>query len=119
MRNEFTTFAVFSLVIVAGISFFISPKFWWFLLILLPIIFLGFYDMYQSKHAIMRNFPILGRGRYVMEDLRPKLYQYFIESETNGTPISRIFRSIVYQRAKNELSTSPFGTQIDLYAEGY
>ena len=75
--------------------------------------------MFQAKHAIMRNFPILGRGRYVIEYLRPKLYQYFIESETNGTPISRIFRSIVYQRAKHELSTTPFGTQIDLYAEGY
>lgn len=119
MRNEFTAFAIFSLVIVAGISYFITPSFWWSLVILLPIIFMGFYDMFQSKHAIMRNFPILGRGRYVMEDLRPKLYQYFIESETNGTPISRIFRSIVYQRAKHELSTTPFGTQMDLYAEGY
>jgi glutamate synthase domain-containing protein 2 len=119
MRNEFTAFAIFSLVIVAGISYFIAPSFWWFLVILLPIILMGFYDMFQSKHAIKRNFPILGRARYVMEDLRPKLYQYFIESETNGAPISRIFRSIVYQRAKHELSTTPFGTQMDLYAEGY
>jgi len=119
MRNEFTAFAIFSLVIVGGISYFISSSFWWLLVILLPLILMGFYDMFQSKHAIKRNFPILGRARYVMEDLRPKLYQYFIESETNGMPISRIFRSIVYQRAKHELSTTPFGTQMDLYAEGY
>ena len=67
----------------------------------------------------MRNFPILGRGRYVMEELRPKIYQYFIESETNGAPVSRIFRSIVYQRSKKELDTTPFGTQLDVYSEGY
>ena len=119
MRNEFTVFAIISLVITAAISHFLWASFWWALVILLPIVILGFYDMFQSKHAIMRNFPILGRLRYVMEDLRPKMYQYFIESETNGTPINRIFRSIVYQRAKHELATTPFGTQLDLYAEGY
>ena len=119
MRNEFTAFSIFSLLIVAGGTYFISSSFLWSLVILLPIIIIGFYDMFQSKHAIMRNFPILGRARYLMEDLRPKLYQYFIESETNGTPINRIFRSIVYQRAKHALSTTPFGTQMDLYAEGY
>jgi len=75
--------------------------------------------MFQTKHAIMRNFPILGRGRYVMEVLRPKIYQYFIESDTNGAPINRSFRSIVYARAKQELDTNPFGTQLDVYEEGY
>jgi len=54
-----------------------------------------------------------------MEELRPKIYQYFIESDTNGTPISRIKRVVVYQRAKQQLDTTPFGTQLDVYAEGY
>ena len=67
----------------------------------------------------MRNFPVLGRARYIMEGMGPKIYQYFIESDTNGTPISRIFRSLVYQRAKNVLDTAPFGTQLDVYGEGY
>jgi len=89
------------------------------LIIFLPLKILGFYDMFQTKHAIMRNFPILGRGRYVMEDLRPKIYQYFIESETDGMPISRIYRNVVYQRAKQQLDTTPFGTQLDVYGEGY
>ena len=75
--------------------------------------------MVQRKHAIMRNFPVLGRGRYLMEEWRPKLYQYFIESDTNGTPINRVNRSVVYQRAKRVLDTSPFGTQADVYSEGY
>ena len=119
MRNEFVAFAIISLLIVAGVTQFLWSPFIWTLIILIPILLLGFIDMFQSKHAIMRNFPILGRLRYVMEDLRPKMYQYFIESDTNGMPINRINRSIVYQRAKHELSTTPFGTQSDLYAEGY
>ena len=119
MRNEFVGFSIISLLIVGAVSYFLWPGFVWSLIILLPIILLGFYDMFQAKHAIMRNFPILGRGRYVMEDLRPKIYQYFIESETDGRPFNRMFRSIVYQRAKKELSTTPFGTQLDVYEEGY
>ena len=54
-----------------------------------------------------------------MEDLRPKIYQYFIESDTDGTPINRVDRSVVYQRAKRQLDTTPFGTQIDIYRPGY
>lgn len=119
MRNEFTVFAIVSLLIVAAMAYYVSPSFWWCLIVLMPILLLGFYDMFQAKHAIMRNFPILGRGRYLMEDLRPKLYQYFIESDISGRPFSRIFRSVVYQRAKKELDTSPFGTQLDVYEEGY
>jgi glutamate synthase domain-containing protein 2 len=119
MRNEFTIFSILSLLIIGLVGYFVWQPMYWALIVFLPIIILGFYDMVQSKHAIMRNFPILGRGRYVMEDLRPKIYQYFIESNTNGTPISRIYRDVVYQRAKKELSTSPFGTELDVYEEGY
>jgi glutamate synthase domain-containing protein 2 len=119
MRNEFVLFSILSIVVISGIAIWLWPPMWWAFVIFAPIILLGFYDMVQSRHAIMRNFPILGRGRYVMEDLRPKLYQYFIESDTNGRPVSRIFRSVVYQRAKKELDTTPFGTQLDVYEEGY
>ncbi len=119
MRNEFIVFTILSLAIVAAVSHYLWSPFWWSLILLLPLLIIGWYDMLQSKHAIMRNFPILGRGRYIMEELRPKMYQYFIESDTSGRPISRIHRSIVYQRAKQELDTTPFGTQLDLYEEGY
>lgn len=119
MRNEFLGFSLVSILIVAAIGYLLWPPIWWIMVILGPIILLGLYDMTQDKHAIMRNYPIFGRGRYVMEDLRPKMYQYFIESDTNGAPISRIFRSVVYQRAKKVLDTTPFGTKLDVYAEGY
>ncbi len=119
MRNEFTAFSIITLLLVGIVGYFWWPPIWWSMVFFGPIILLGFYDMFQSKHAIMRNFPILGRGRYIMEDLRPKMYQYFIESETSGRPINRIFRTIVYQRAKQQLDTSPFGTVLDVNAEGY
>ncbi len=119
MRNEFTVFALVSMLGTAALGYFVNPG-WYFLYILfLPLVSIGIYDMIQPKHAIMRNYPILGRGRYIMEEWRPKLYQYFIESDTNGMPINRIERSVVYQRAKHVLDTSPFGTQLDVYAEGY
>src|SRR3546814_5220333 len=54
-----------------------------------------------------------------MEDMRPKFYQYFVESDLNGRPFNRVERSIIYQRAKKELDTSAFGTQLDVYADGY
>nr|MBX2874793.1 FMN-binding glutamate synthase family protein [Saprospiraceae bacterium] len=119
MRNEFLAFSIISLALVFVVGYYAWPPIFWLYGILVPLIALGLYDMFQRKHAIMRNFPILGRGRYVMEDLRPKLYQYFIESDTNGRPLSRIFRAVVYQRAKLELDTAPFGTQLDVYEEGY
>ena len=119
MRNDFTIFAILSLLIVAGIGYFVWQPFWWVMIVLGPILLLGIYDMFQAKHAIMRNFPILGRGRYIMEELRPKIYQYFIESELNGRPLNRMLRSIAYQRAKKELATTPFGTQLDVYEPGY
>lgn len=80
---------------------------------------MGYQDMYQKKHTLRRIYPLIGRLRYLMEELRPKMYQYFIESDTDGKPISRIDRNTVYQRSKKELETIPFGTQLDVYAEGY
>ena len=119
MRNEFIAFCIVSLFLVGWVAYFWWPPILWSLIILLPLINLGLYDMFQTKHAIMRNFPLFGRGRYVMEYLRPKIYQYFIESDTDGTPINRISRSVAYQRAKKELDTAPFGTQLNVYGEGY
>ena len=119
MRSKFVISAVLVLALVAAVYFLWWPPIIWSLLVLGPLILMGFYDMAQTKHAIMRNFPIFGRGRYLMEDLRPKIYQYFIESETDGAPLNRISRSVVYQRAKQVLDTAPFGTQLNVYGEGY
>jgi len=93
--------------------------FWPFFLIIAPLILLGLYDLFISKSTIVRNFPIVGRLRFVMEELRPKIRQYFVESDTDGTPINRVDRELVYHRSKGKLDTIPFGTQELVYEEGY
>ncbi|WP_143307585.1 FMN-binding glutamate synthase family protein [Chitinophaga vietnamensis] len=104
------------LIIVLGMFF---PWVWWLLILVLPVIVMGILDLRQTKHAIIRNYPVVGRMRYWMEALRPKIYQYFVESDIDGRPVNRVDRSTIYQRAKRELDTQPFGTQFDVYAEGY
>jgi glutamate synthase domain-containing protein 2 len=84
-----------------------------------PLIYMGIMDIVQTRQSIRRNFPLLGRLRYVLEDMRPKIQQYFVESDTDGTPINRNDRSVIYQRAKKQVDTTPFGTQLNVYAEGY
>ena len=86
----------------------------WSLVIFVPIFALGIYDMIQTKHTITRNFPVFGHIRFLLEDIRPEIYQYFIESDTNGTPFNRQNREVVYQRAKNVDDTRPFGTELDV-----
>lgn len=118
MVKGFLAFAAGSVITIAVLGFFF-PWVWWLLLLVLPVIVMGFIDMTQKKHAIMRNYPLFGRARYWMEALRPKIYQYFVESDIDGSPINRVDRSTIYQRAKRELNTQPFGTQFNVYAEGY
>ena len=83
------------------------------------LLLLGLHDSLQREHTILRNFPLLGHVRYLFEMVRPEIQQYFIESNTDAFPIEREFRDIVYQRAKGELETQPFGTQRDVYRIGY
>lgn len=98
---------------------FVNLKFSFLLLIFIPLIIMGFYDMFQSKKSIRRNFPLLGRMRYLLESIGPEIRQYFVETDTDGKPFNRLQRSIVYQRSKKENDTMPFGTQLDVYDEGY
>jgi len=80
---------------------------------------MGYKDLNQSSHTILRNYPVLGRMRYFFESVRPELRQYFVESDQEENPYSRERRSIIYQRAKDVLATMPFGTRHDVYGVGY
>jgi len=79
----------------------------------------GIYDLLQTRHAVLRNYPISAHLRFLLEEMRPEMRQYFFESEKDGVPFSRDTRAVVYQRAKMELDKRPFGTQEDVYREGY
>ncbi len=87
--------------------------------VLLPLIALGIHDVVQTKQAIKRNFPVIGHGRYLLEMIRPEINQYFIESDLDGRPFDRERRANIYQRAKKELNTHPFGTKKNVYEVGY
>lgn len=106
-------------IIFSALAIFVWSGFWFFLAFCLIFVVIGLKDLVQKKHSLWRNFPVLGRLRWLMEAMRPKLYQYFVESDTDGRPINRIDRSTIYQRAKKELDTMPFGTQFNVYEEGY
>jgi glutamate synthase domain-containing protein 2 len=117
-RRIFVWLSALALVAIASVG-----AFWWValwaLVPVLPVVLLGAYDILQTKHAIRRNFPFLGRFRYWFEAVRPEIHQYFIESNSSGRPFSRELRSLAYRRAKNVTDTLPFGTEYDVYAIGY
>jgi glutamate synthase domain-containing protein 2 len=108
-----------SMLAVILLTAIVWPAVLWTLVLVAPLILLGIRDSLQKKHTVLRNFPIAGHGRYFMELVRPEIQQYFIESNIDAFPIEREFRSVVYQRAKGELETRPFGTQRDVYRVGY
>lgn len=118
MRQNFTLFAFIVTAIILALSS-LSTQWLWAFALVGPFILLGVYDMFQSKHSILRLYPVLGHFRYLLESVRPELQQYFVESNTNGTPIAREFRSLVYQRAKGQRDTRPFGTIFDVNRAGY
>lgn len=118
MRTTFLLYCLYSLLVIGALSFLWPPALW--ASGVLGLVFLcGLYDMFQRTHSLWRNYPFIGRGRWLMEILRPPLRQYFIESDIEGVPLNRMFRSVVYQRSKKELDTVPFGTKLDLYRVGY
>ena len=119
MRKQFIFLSFFLPLTFAVLGLWVNTIFWFGFLILVPLIMLGYYDINQTKHAINRIFPIIWHARYLLEEIRPEINQYFIESNHDGKPFSREQRSIVYQRAKGVLDTLPFGTQHDVYANGY
>ena len=92
---------------------------WLALLCFGALLALGVYDMRQSRHAILRNYPVIGHLRFALEYIRPEMRQYFIESDREAVPFSRAQRSLVYQRSKGEPDNRPFGTQLDVGAQGY
>lgn len=89
------------------------------LLVLAGLVVLGIYDMRQTRHAILRNYPVIGHLRFMLEYIRPEVRQYFIESDSEAAPFSRAQRSLVYQRAKGDPDNRPFGTHLDVGAQGY
>ncbi len=88
-------------------------------LIFTALTVLGIHDLVQTRHAVLRNYPVIGHVRFLLETIRPELRQYFLEGDHEAAPFSRAQRSLVYQRAKGESDKRPFGTQLDVGTVGY
>lgn len=105
------------LTCLAGLT--ISSHFAYGIAFFAPFVALGAYDLSQRRRTLSRNYPILIHFRYFLESIGPEIRQYFIEADTDDRPFSREQRSLVYQRAKNTLDKRPFGSMLDVYADGY
>ena len=117
-RIMFFTIATVGVCCVGVLSLFWSSAAW-ALFLIMPIIAIGLYDILQRKKTVLRIYPVIGHMRYILESIRPEIQQYFVESDTSGAPFSREYRALVYQRAKKQRDTRPFGTIFDVYRNGY
>ena len=105
-------------LVVIPMAVLLSP--WWWLLeiVFLPLVFVGIYDLVQTRHSILRNYPIAGHLRFILEGMGPEMHQYIVENDTDGRPFDRDTRSLIYERAKGVADKKPFGTEQDVYADG-
>jgi len=118
-----TRYAVFEVLLFATVALAIAgfweAELWWSLGLLLPLCLLGVWDLVQTRHSLMRLYPVVAHFRWLSEALRPFLRQYIVEGDLTGTPFNRHQRSLVYARAKDQVDAQPFGTQLDVYGPDY
>ena len=94
---------------------------WHWASVILPaaLVALGVHDLLQRRHAVLRNYPIIGHMRYLIETVRPEIQQYLVDSDTDEVPFARLQRAVVYQRAKGEPDGRSFGSKLELHEAGY
>ncbi|MFK3719800.1 FMN-binding glutamate synthase family protein [Pseudomonas fulva] len=119
LLSRYAVFAVCILFTLATLPLIHHQWLWPFTLTTGLLSLIGLFDLLQKRHAVRRNYPILGNIRYLVETIRPEIRQYLLEADSDALPFSRAQRSLVYSRAKNQVSDKPFGTLIDVYASGF
>ncbi|NDS84634.1 FMN-binding glutamate synthase family protein, partial [Francisella tularensis subsp. holarctica] len=117
-RKWYIGFAVFVMVILLSLSL-LHASIWFSIGFVAVLAVIAIYDVSQTKHSILRNFPIVGHMRYILEFLRPEIQQYFIADNESEKPFGRELRSTIYRRAKGINDTVAFGTEKDIYRVGY
>lgn len=116
-------YTAFVLCVIAAVALVVGmawrPSLWPLAVLASALAGLGLFDLLQTRHAVRRNYPVIGNFRWLIEWVRPEIRQYLIESDHEQTPFSRSQRSLVYARAKGESSERPFGTLLDVYRDGH
>ena len=122
LRYALITWPAILLILFAVLMTVFPGQIWW----LLPAaglfaasVLLGLRDLTQTRHAVLRNYPVAAHLRFLLESIRPEMRQYFFEGDKDGMPFARDKRALVYQRAKCDFDKRPFGTQYDVYEEQY
>jgi glutamate synthase domain-containing protein 2 len=116
---RFLAFAACIVATLLGLSVWASGGALVWALVPGALVGIGLLDLMQTKRSILRNYPVIGHLRFMLEFIRPEIRQYFIESDNEATPFSRAQRSLVYQRAKGDSDKRPFGTQLDVHSYGH
>lgn len=120
MSRYYAFFAVGILsIIFFGLGFYVSEHFYWAAGLFAAFTLLGIRDVLQRSHSILKNYPIIGHMRWILEMIRPELRQYFFSSDTEETPFNREQRSLVYQRSKLDNDKVPYGTKSNVYESGH
>ena len=122
LRYALITWPAIFAVVLAILMVSFPGQVWWLLplaLLCIGSVALGFHDLTQTRHAVLRNYPVAAHLRFLLESIRPEMRQYFFEGDKDGAPFPRDKRAIVYQRAKRDLDKRPFGTMYDVYEEQY
>ena len=112
-------FAIVVLWVLSALQLVVGQASFLWVLLLSALVVVGISDLQQTHHAILRNYPIIGHLRFLLEFIRPELRQYFIEGDSEAVPFSRAQRSLVYARSKGDSDKRPFGTQLDVRELGY
>jgi len=112
-------FAIVILWVLSALQLVVGQASLLWVLLLSALVIVGISDLQQTHHAILRNYPIIGHLRFLLEFIRPELRQYFIEGDSEAVPFSRAQRSLVYARSKGDSDKRPFGTQLDVREVGY
>jgi glutamate synthase domain-containing protein 2 len=116
-------YATYSAALAATLVFLLlsplQPVLLWPALAAFLLAAVGTYDLLQTRHSITRNYPIAAHIRFLLEEIRPEIRQYFLESDIDGMPFNRTERTLVYQRAKGVLDKQPFGTELDVNAASF
>lgn len=113
---RFTAIVLLIFAVISGIILWPVPG---FVSLAGLLALIGLYDLIQKKHTILRNYPLIGHMRYLLEMIGPEIHQYFVESDTDGKPIDKNHRSYIYERAKEQSQTHPFGTELDISDDNY
>jgi len=120
LTRRYVTFAsaLVATILLLPLSF-SDPLYWFPFGLASMLAALGTHDLLQTRHCLLRNYPIVGHIRFILEGIRPEVRQYFAESDTDGQPFSRSERTLAYERAKVALDKFPFGTELDVNATSF